>query len=317
MFSQIFPSLFLRARDGCSYFASVCQYRCELLGLNEFSVKKVKVLMQVFWRVCVQKKKVLFCPEAPKPLFVIYKIFLFLGYRITDNPSHNVHLGMKWLNAFDGSPFLPEVPIFKKMSQAPSEIRIVNMHCPDVSKRQVSATFEKVFGYSLSIDPRLYRGKCVMKSNWNGLHVGKILECPTPIPESEYVYEKLINNETGDGFVEDIRVPIFRDIIPFVYIKQRGLDDRLVDRKHTAKRVTLCEVSAYLSAQEIQKTLEFCEALGVEYGEIDVLRNRDDGKIYIVDVNTNPAGPPEPISFDDSKTALVRLANAFEKTFMH
>lgn len=156
-----------------------------------------------------------------------------------------------------------------------------------------------------------------MKSNWNGLHVGKILECPTPIPESEYVYEKLINNETGDGFVEDIRVPIFRDIIPFVYIKQRGLDDRLVDRKHTAKRVTLCEVSAYLSAQEIQKTLEFCEALGVEYGEIDVLRNRDDGKIYIVDVNTNPAGPPEPISFDDSKTAIVRLANAFEKTFMH
>ncbi|MEX2493362.1 MAG: hypothetical protein WD425_16540 [Nitrospirales bacterium] len=316
MATKLFPTFFFRAWDGYSYFLRVYRYRCERLGEHAGLKNKVTIWLQIFWRVCIQKKKILFCPEPPKPIFVIYKILLFLGYRITDDPSHTVHMGMKWLNAFDGSPFLPDVPIFQKMSQAPSKIPIINMHCPDVSKRQVSAAFEKVFGYSVSIDPRVYRGKCVMKSNWNGLHVGKILECPTAIPDGEFVFEKLIDNETGDGLVEDIRVPIFKDTIPFVYIKQRAIDDRLVDRKHTAKNVKLSEVSAYLSEQEIQKTLQFCEALGLDYGEIDVLRNRNDGKIYIVDVNTNPAGPPEPITTDDSKAAISRLAKAFEEAFI-
>jgi len=317
MSGNFLPTLFLRAWDGYSYFLRVYRYRCEQLGAKGCSDNKIKIWFRLFWRVCIQKKKILFCPEAPKPLFVIYKILLFLGYRVTVDPSHTVHMGMKWLNAFDGSPFLPEVPIFQKMNQGPSKIPIVNMYCPDVSKRQVSAAFEKVFGYSVSIDPRVYQGKCVMKSNWNGLHAGQILDCPTAIPDVEFVYEKLINNETGDGFVEDIRVPIFKNTIPFVYIKQRAIDDRLVDRKHTAKNVKLSEVSTYLSDQEIQKILQFCKVLGVEYGEIDVLRNRNDGKIYIVDVNPNPAGPPEPITPDDSKAAIVRLAQAFEAAFMH
>lgn len=317
MSTEYVPTSLLRAWDGYSYFLRVYRYRCEQLGEHAGLKNKVHIWFQIFWRVCIQKKKILFCPEAPKPLFVIYKILLFLGYRIADDPSHKVHMGMKWLNAFDGSPFLPDVPIFQKLSQKPFEIPIVNMHCPDVSKRQVSAAFEKIFGYSVSIDPRVYRGKCVMKSNWNGLHVGQILECPTALSDGEFVYEKLINNEIGDGLVEDIRVPIFKQTIPFVYIKQRGMDDRLVDRKHTAKHVKLAEVSAYLGEEEIRKIFQFCEILGVEYGEIDVLRNRNDGKIYIVDVNTNPAGPPEPITADDSRTAIVRLAKAFEETFMH
>ena len=55
--------------------------------------------------------------------------------------------------------------------------------------------------------------------------------------------------------------------------------------------------------------------LGLDYGEIDVLRDRNEGKIYIVDVNNNPAGPPEPISALDGNLAIVRLAEAFENTF--
>ncbi|MDR4495758.1 MAG: hypothetical protein R3B74_15355 [Nitrospirales bacterium] len=316
MSAEFLPSLLLRAWDGYNYFLRVYRYRCDILGNGKFSGKKIQTLVQVFWRVVIQKKKILFLPEPPKPLFVIYKILLFLGYRITNDTSHKVHMGLKWLNAFDGSPFLPDVPLFRKLGQSPSGIPIVNMHCHDVSKRQVSAVFEKIFGYSVSIDPRTYRGKCVMKSNWNGLHVGQILECPTAIPNSEFVYEKLINNETDNGLVQDIRVPIFKSIIPFVYIKQRAIDDRLVDRKHTAKNVKVSEVAEYLSDKEIQKIVQFCEALGLDYGEIDVLRDRKEGKIYIVDVNNNPAGPPEPINADDGKVAITRLAKAFEEAFV-
>jgi len=317
MSGNFLPTLFLRAWDGYSYFLRVYRYRCEQLGAKGCSDNKIKIWFRLFWRVCIQKKKILFCPEAPKPLFVIYKILLFLGYRVTVDPSHTVHMGMKWLNAFDGSPFLPEVPIFQKMNQGPSKIPIVNMYCPDVSKRQVSAAFEKVFGYSVSIDPRVYQGKCVMKSNWNGLHVGQVLDCPLVEKEEGFVYENLLNNEVANGLVEDIRVPIFKGTIPFIYLKYRPVDERLVDRAHVNKKVIIAEVNERLSPGEVEKVGSFTRELGLDYGEIDILRHKDDGKIYIVDVNPNPAGPPEPITPDDSKAAIVRLAQAFEAAFMH
>ncbi|MCA9469894.1 MAG: hypothetical protein KC643_31225 [Nitrospira sp.] len=317
MLSEYIPAVLLRGWDGYSYFLQVYQYRCAQLREGECLRNKVKIWLQVLLRVCIQKKKILFCPEAPKPIFVIYKILLFLGYRITNDPSHNVHLGMKWLNSFDGSPFLPVEPIFKKMSPASSEITIVNMHCFDVSKNHVSMVFEKVFGYSVSVDPYTYQGKIVKKSNWNGLHVGEVVDGPVDERQEGYVYEKLLNNQVDGEVVEDIRVPVFKTTIPFVYLKYRPVEQRLIDRAYSNKKVIIAEVSDRLSQEEIKKVGEFTQELGLDYGEIDILRNKDDGKIYIVDVNNNPAGPPEPISSDDSKTAIVRLANAFEETFMH
>lgn len=189
------------------------------------------------------------------------------------------------------------------------------MNCDDVSKERVSAVFKEIFGYSVSIDPRTYVGKCVMKSNWNGLHNGQILECPLKNISPGFVYERLIDNEVDGGFVEDVRVPVFRGTIPFVYLKYRPVTSRLVDREHSNKQVVIAEVKERLSELEIEKVLRFCERIGLDYGEIDVLRDGKDGKIYIVDVNNNPAGPPEPISEGDSQIAILRLVRAFEEAF--
>ena len=38
-------------------------------------------------------------------------------------------------------------------------------------------------------------------------------------------------------------------------------------------------------------------------------------KFYVVDANNTPAGPPSPISSDEGKVAVVRLAQAFEEVF--
>ena len=68
------------------------------------------------------------------------------------------------------------------------------------------------------------------------------------------------------------------------------------------------------------------EALRTDFAEVvtagrfkpmgqEIMLKHEDNKIYIVDVNNNPAGPPAPISEADSKTAIIRLSNAFEKTF--
>jgi hypothetical protein len=59
--------------------------------------------------------------------------------------------------------------------------------------------------------------------------------------------------------------------------------------------------------------------MGLDYGELDVLRDADDGRLYVVDVNTTPFGPVNR-RLDDSWwfdrlswQSLTRLCNAFER----
>src|SRR3972149_6205746 len=147
-----------------------------------------------------------------------------------------------------------------------------------------------------------------MKLNWNALHKGQTIECPTEPREGDFVYQKLICNETEDGFVEDMRVPIYGNRTPFVYLKYRSVKDRFVDREHTNTKATIVEVDEVLSVNELNNIYRFCEKIGLDYGELDVLRDKDDGRIYIVDANIAPSGPPSPISDDEGKIAVMRLA---------
>ena len=38
------------------------------------------------------------------------------------------------------------------------------------------------------------------------------------------------------------------------------------------------------------KILAVCREMGLDYGELDVLRDREDGRLYILDVNDTPSG---------------------------
>ena len=62
--------------------------------------------------------------------------------------------------------------------------------------------------------------------------------------------------------------------------------------------------------------LRFARALGIDYGELDILRDRDDGRIYIVDVNNTPFGPPNHLPWSDSRRAVRRLAHAVSEQFL-
>ena len=133
--------------------------------------------------------------------------------------------------------------------------------------------------------------------------------------KGDFVYQKLIQNEVEDGLVEDMRVPIFRNKTPFVYLKYRSVKDRFVDRNHTNKKATIMEVAEVLSEDELNNIHRFFEKIGLDYGEVDVLRDRGDRRIYIVDANNTPSGPPSSISDDEGKVAIVRLSQAFEEAF--
>lgn len=55
--------------------------------------------------------------------------------------------------------------------------------------------------------------------------------------------------------------------------------------------------------------LEFCARIGLDYGELDVLRDNDSGTIYVVDANRTPIRP-RGLTKADEDAAFGPLAEA-------
>ncbi len=297
------------------HFTRVFKYKVKI-NSGRSIVNIGRSLWQSFWRAFIDRKCILFYPAQPQPIHVIYKALLFLGFRTVSDPNQHYDVAIKWWRAPDGMPFGPSgKDVLAEFGRVPANARLLNIKCEDISKEHLNAVFDETFGYSVSVDPSMHKGKCVMKSNWNALHEGRTIECPTQVRDRNVVYQKLIRNETEDGLVEDMRVPVFGDRTPFVYLKYRSVKDRFVDRVHTNTKAKIAEVREVLSEEELKNIHRFCANIGMDYGEIDVLRDRTDGRIYIVDANNSPSGPPSPISYSEGKLAVMRLAQAFEEAF--
>ena len=68
---------------------------------------------------------------------------------------------------------------------------------------------------------------------------------------------------------------------------------RFVDKDFANKSATLVKnINKILSIDEAEKIRLFCERMKLDYCELDVLRDKNNGRIYIVDANSTPAGPP-------------------------
>ena len=123
------------------------------------------------------------------------------------------------------------------------------------------------------------------------------------------VYQKEIDNITGDGLVLDYRVPVHGNNIPLVYLKYRPMETRF---SNTNNFVEMKETPEIFSDEEIEKILKFTEKMGIDFGELDILRDKD-GRIYIVDVNSSPWGPPNGLPVADQKMAVKILTKSFEE----
>ncbi|WP_242928753.1 hypothetical protein [Pontibacter vulgaris] len=251
-------------------------------------------------------KVALFYPEGPRNRSMLRKLLAILGYEVTTNLSDAYSFAVFWID----DTFKEYVP---KLEAVAAEQHVLNYHCTDISKERVNEVLEEVFGYSMAVDPLVYQGVCVKKGNKNAVHDGTTITCPIAKPEEGYVYHKLINNQANSKEVEDIRVPIIGNRIPFVYMKNRPLESRFASKN---SRVVITPTEAVLSPTEVQNIISFCQKLGLEYGELDVLRDRTDGRIYIVDANNTPGGPPNQLNRKEQMRALLTLAQAFQDEFI-
>lgn len=163
----------------------------------------------------------------------------------------------------------------------------VNAYCNDVSKATVDCLWKEVFGYGAEIDPLTYFGPFVVRKNVaQGMHDGRILMHPTK-PMPGMFYTKLVDNKIGKDLFRDIRPIIVGNKVIAVIIKEKTSVNRFSQRINYVSKHVTSEISRWLSKDEQRKVNEFCTNMGLDYGEIDCLRDKDE-KLYCVDVNNIP-----------------------------
>ncbi len=190
----------------------------------------------------------------------------------------------------------------------------LNFGLDDISKRHVGEVFEEVFGYPLNVDPVRHQGPAVRKSDLNAAHDGVVISCPITPEEVQpgASYTRLIDNAEGEN-VLDIRLAILGCPVEFIYLKRRPVADRF---SNTNRFVTIESRQSHISSAEAGLIATFCTRIGLDYGELDCVRDRCDGKLYILDVNKTPAGPPNGLPKSGQAFAIEELAAAFCRNFI-
>jgi hypothetical protein len=254
-------------------------------------------------------KTILLYPQYPGRKSVIFKILTKLKCNITNNPKKKHNLVVYWHD----TTYRNHDSIIKAFSE--KEL-VVNLNCTNISKSNVDKVFGEVFGYTSIVNPESFSGFMVKKSEINASHDGIIIQGPVT-PEEGFIYQKVINNIYNEQFVVDIRIPIINGKMVIGYLKYKWIDSRFANfskKMLNFKEPEVLPIGNLLSEEEIKLITSFCHRIGLDYGELDVLRDNDDKKIYIIDVNNTPTGPT--VNKKLKAESISALASLFEKEFL-
>jgi len=239
-------------------------------------------------------------PTYPSKKTTLSKIARMNRVRLTNKMVTNPDVIVYFENATYGS----ASAVQEKYPNA----RIINVDCQDISKERVHVVHQEALGYSMNLNPQTHIGPAVEKSDENAVHDGQEVMCPIESPKENAVYQIVLDNANDNGEYVDIRVPIIGGKIPLVYLKFKTKKNRFTNKAH---RATLHTPEELFSKEEIEQIEKYAEAMKVEFCEFDVLRHKGNQKIYIIDVNKTPYGPPEPLNKMEQVIALKKLSDAF------
>lgn len=240
-------------------------------------------------RVRADGPRVWFAPDTPRPWYLVWPAVQLSGLRTARTPDE-ADLAFVFEDATTG-----RIP-------AGHGLPIINGRCTDVSKSRVASAFETVSGRALALDPRTWRGPMVAKSEHNGAHDGRIMEGPCE-PASGLAYQRLIDTLASDGLVEDLRCPTVGGDVAAVFLKRRPVHTRFANANSEVR-----QLDPRLALDDAERALikAFCAEIGLEWGGVDVLRDRSSGAIWIVDANKTDMGPPTALPLA-AKLAAARL----------
>jgi len=173
---------------------------------------------------------------------------------------------------------------------------ILNKNLKDISKKGLEKLHLKIFGYNLIVDPTTYNDKFISKANGSNklgsvqnphykLYSNKLK--PNEV-KKDFIYQKYINNRDDKNNIVDYRVFIFKKQVKYVikYLVTKPFLTRL----GTSKQKSFVEYKKYFKKSNIIKINQFINELDLEYGEIDIIIDKNTKNLYIIDVNNTPSG---------------------------
>lgn len=189
-----------------------------------------------------------------------------------------------------------------------ARVPILNKQCVDIRKQTLERHHVTAFGYGMQVNPLTHEGFLVIKSDTNAQHDGRIVQGPLPqgTVQDTHVYQRVIRNQDHTLRWLDLRVVWINGVLPHLYLKFKHEDERFTNLTAAVK---LAEVSDWLTPGEIEHISSLMELHQTEAAELDVLRDADDGRIYVVDINPTPWGPPEQLDRTQAQTAIRGMAN--------
>ena len=151
------------------------------------------------------------------------------------------------------------------------------------------------------------------KSEGNAVHDGREIEGPLSQDylQSGKVYQRIIDNRTVGGLFEDLRVVVINGQVPVVYRKRKSGEVRYTNE--TAELDLTKSPKTVFSEAEMDQIVSLSSKMRAEFAELDVLRDRQDGRIYCVDLNPTPYGPPAGLKEADRAVALRLIVDWLHK----
>ena len=257
----------------------------------------------------------LFYPGSPhRRRYTVNDLFEHLGYTVTVDPRDAFDFAVSWLNR-------TWVPSYAVLEEVARKKPVLNLRCTDISKEYVDTLFRDVFGYSAAIDPTTYTGRAVRKPNANAWGKGVFVDCPIRKInkwfadgsigkiKKRYVYQQFIDTSQDDGLIAEYRTPVVLGTIPMVYILYKEMPDRVI--KTQRQGVQFVETADVFTPEECNRIVQFCRCIGLDLGELDILRSNEDGRLNILDANKTPGGLP--VGGLTPQARVVQLAEALEK----
>ena len=234
------------------------------------------------------------------PHILLAKLCAALGYPVTSDPARPFDIAV----AYHDRTFTdPEV-----LAPIPDGVPVINGRCLDISKVRVDREVEAVFSVRTLLDPTRHAGPMVEKSDENAAEGRRIVEGPME-PRDGFVYQRLIDTTEPDGHYTEHRVAVHDGRVPLVYRKRIREADRF---SKVAASVDVVEAEDDFSADELDGILEVCRRMGLDFGEVDVLRDRESGVPVPIDVNRTPLAALRYLTPDDRRQAIGTLAASFQ-----
>lgn len=182
-----------------------------------------------------------------------------------------------------------------------------------MNKQVVNDVFKSVFGYEVGVDPEIHVGPAVEKKLDHGTH-GNVVKCPRQ-PLAERCYQRLLCNR-DDGWTNEYRLDVYRSEM-IVNLKQQVLQRNGMPQQQRTEKSSEFDlpIGDHFNAEEQTQLVDFCVALGMDYGALDAIRH-EDGRLYIIDATTNVGVPKmfwyKNLTLDEY---ICRQAIAFEQNF--